>query len=128
MMHIEGPWLTSIGKKKSKQKFRNAEAKRQYENLQREWEELKKRHGGQDERKHKSSRPRETLSAYTLSPPAGRETKHIPSLGTGMGVAPPARSMQYTGTKMLGVSQMHKSNIVPVFQEEDIEAIARMRR
>jgi hypothetical protein len=34
----------------------------------------------------------------------------------------------YTGTKMIGISQMHKSNGVPVFSDEEIKDIARMRR
>jgi len=36
--------------------------------------------------------------------------------------------LQYTGEKMLGVSQMAKSNAVPVFDTAHITDIARMRR
>lgn len=37
-------------------------------------------------------------------------------------------SQQYTGTEMLGVATMHKSNSVPVFRAEDAADIAKMRR
>jgi hypothetical protein len=38
------------------------------------------------------------------------------------------KEMQYTGDKLLGIATMHKSNMVPVFKQEDAEDIARMRR
>ena len=34
----------------------------------------------------------------------------------------------YTGGNIIGLAQMHKSNIVPVFKKEDAVDIARMRR
>ena len=34
----------------------------------------------------------------------------------------------YTGTNMVGVATMHKSNSVPVFSAEDAKDISRMRR
>lgn len=37
-------------------------------------------------------------------------------------------SMKYTGDKLLGIATMHKSNMVPVFKQEDAAEIARMRR
>lgn len=44
----------------------------------------------------------------------------------GVGAAKP--SMQYTGTNMLGIATMHKSNAVPVFSSESAEDISKMRR
>ena len=38
------------------------------------------------------------------------------------------KEMQYTGDKLMGIATMHKSNMVPVFKQEDAEEIARMRR
>ena len=35
---------------------------------------------------------------------------------------------QYTGTQMLGVATMHKSNAVPVFNTESARDISNMRR
>ena len=37
-------------------------------------------------------------------------------------------SRQYTGTKMIGVATMHKSNSVPVFSNEEAINISKMRR
>lgn len=35
---------------------------------------------------------------------------------------------QYTGTKMLGIATMHKSNSVPIFSQEEAIDVATMRR
>jgi hypothetical protein len=35
---------------------------------------------------------------------------------------------EYTGTNMMGISTMHKSNAVPVFSKESIKDISGMRR
>lgn len=57
-----------------------------------------------------------------------RSTRHIPSLDTGTGNAVKKQQTQYTGTAMLGVATLHKSNAVPVFSQEDAVDIAKMRR
>lgn len=57
--------------------------------------------------------------------------KHTPdykSISDGKGDTSKKESMKYTGTLIKGLSQMHKSNLVPVINEEEIHAIARMRR
>ena len=67
--------------------------------------------------------------SYTLSAPAGRSnTKHIPSLNTGLAVATAAPAKVYTGDKILGIATMHKSNAVPVFNNSDAVEISNMRR
>ena len=46
-----------------------------------------------------------------------------------VGVAPKQEPKQYTGKrKLLGIATMHKSNLVPVFSQEDAESISKMRR
>ena len=57
-----------------------------------------------------------------------RETAHYPSRGDGVGVAPKAEAKVYTGDKMLGIGQLHKSNGIPIFQQEDAKDLAKMRR
>lgn len=66
-----------------------------------------------------------------------REVKEeIPSLKTNATgcLTPRVEPMQYTGKrKLLGIATMHKSNLVPVFAEEDggsqyAKDLARMRR
>lgn len=39
-----------------------------------------------------------------------------------------AASQQYTGSQVLGISTMHKSNMVPVFSSEQAQDLAKMRR
>lgn len=52
-----------------------------------------------------------------------------PSLNSGdMGIASSKPRMQYTGTKMLGIGTLHKSNAVPVFSDEEAIDMAKMRR
>lgn len=128
-MHLEGPWLTTIGKKKGKQKFASADHARKARELEESWKELLKTQGVEaEERRRRRAMSAEPLT-YTLSPPPGRSTTHhIPSLVTG-GTHSTARVEKvYTGTKILGIGTMHKSNAVPIFSSEEADAIAHMRR
>lgn len=129
-MHLEGPWLSTTGKKKGQRKFRNAEAAQKARSAEAEWKALKERWGVEEqERKRNKALKAPAMSSYKLSYPPGREPKqHIPSRETGVGIAVKPADKVYTGTAMLGVATMHKSNAVPVFSEEDAVEIARMRR
>lgn len=130
-MHLEGPWLSTTGKRKGKVKFASAEAKRKSEQLDREWKELLKRQGiEQEEKKRKRALSAEPLSSvYKLSIPEGRNTTaHLRSVDTGLGNATLKPAKQYTGTKVKGIATMHKSNAVPVFSDEEAVDISRMRR
>jgi len=128
-MHLAHPALTMGGKRKGKVKFRNAEEARKARELDNSWNELQKKWGVEaEEKKRKRAMSAETLT-YNLSAPNGRATKHIPSRNTGeAGTGTYKASPQYTGTKMLGIGQLHKSNAVPVFCDQDAIDIARMRR
>jgi hypothetical protein len=68
------------------------------------------------------------LTGYKLSTPAGRETKQYKSLNTGEVGATKSAPKVYTGTKVLGIATMHKSNAVPVFNSEEAVDISKMRR
>lgn len=72
--------------------------------------------------------PKKEPLQYKLSVPAGRETRHIPSLNSGAGVATKSPAKIYTGDKMLGIATLHKSNAVPVFTNQDAVDISNMRR
>ena len=127
-MHLHHPSLSLSGKRKGKVKFRNAEEARKARELDASWKELQKKWDvDADEKKRKRAMAAEPLS-YKLSTPAGRSnTNHIPSRVTEGGSTAPVHKV-YTGTKILGIGTMHKSNAVPIFSDEEAQDIARMRR
>ena len=131
-MHLEGPWLSTTGKKKGKKKFASAEHKHKAEQLDKEWKELLKRQGiEQEEKRKKRAMTAESLasSGYGLAIPAGRNTTgHIKSLPFSGGACTMPAVKVYTGTMVKGIATMHKSNAVPVFSSEEAVDISKMRR
>jgi len=129
-MHLHHPSLSLMGKKKGKVKFRNADEARKARELDSSWKELQKKWAVEEaDKKRKRALTAETLS-YKLSTPAGRSTGHdVKSLDTGHTGAVRTKDIpQYTGTKILGIGTMHKSNAVPIFSDEQAIDISRMRR
>ena len=63
-----------------------------------------------------------------LVPPPGRETPHIPSRDSGIGVAAKRESPVYTGGNIIGIGTLHKSNAVPIFSQQEARDISAMRR
>ncbi len=61
-------------------------------------------------------------------PREGSSTKDIPSLGDGVGNAIAKPIQEYTGDEMIGIGQLHKSNAIPVFRNNDIKDLGKMRR
>lgn len=107
-------------------KFRSAEHKAQYLREQEEWSKLLKRHNIDPTKKTKNQ-PRVPL--LTDSKPYRRETEHIPSLDPeNMSPCLKKEPHRYTGTLIKGIATMHKSNAVPVINEEQARDISRMRR
>lgn len=127
-MTLAHPALTMGGKRKGKQKFRNADEARKARELDASWAELQKKWGVEaDEKKRKRAMAQPSLD-YKLSAPVGRTTtNHIPSRVTEGGSTAPVHKV-YTGTKILGIGTMHKSNAVPIFSDEEAVEISRMRR
>ena len=132
-MHLEGPWLTTTGKVKSKRrKFASADAARrarelklEWEQRQEEWKRLAPRFG--------SGKTSAVITKTSLTPqyPPGREPqRHIPSLNGGVDTGPALKPKDkvYTGTKIKGIGTMHKSNAVPIFSDDEAQDIAHMRR
>ena len=127
-MHLVGPWLSTTGKKKGKQKFRNAEAAQKARQAEADWKALQKKWEIEAESK---KRTRGLAAApYKAPPPFRRETPHIASLNSpdSCGVATVKPQQVYTGDKVKGIATMHKSNAVPVFSDEEAVAISKMRR
>jgi len=133
-MHMEGPWLSTTGKKKGKKKFRNADSANKARQNAEAWKALMDKWGVKDEDNRTSGKPVRkstwmgpTVNSRVVVDPR-RSTNHIPSLDTGRGIAVKKEVTQYTGTAMLGIGQLHKSNAIPVFSKEDAVDISKMRR
>jgi hypothetical protein len=118
------------GKRKGKIKFRNAEEARKHRELESDWHDLQKKWGVEQEKKKRKRLMDAEPLVYSLSTPVGRtNTHHIKSLDTGhSGPVSSKPTPKYTGTKILGIGTMHKSNAVPVFSDEEAKDISTMRR
>ena len=127
-MHLEHPALSYNGKKRGKVKFSNAEEARKARELDASWKELQaKWELDADEKRRQRALAAEPLN-YKLSTPVGRSNTHnIPSRVTPGSSTAPVHKV-YTGTKVLGIGTMHKSNAVPIFSNEEAHDIATMRR
>ena len=129
-MHLEGPWLSTTGKRKGKKRFASAEHARKARELEESWKELQKRWAieAEDKKRKRALSAPSLSSSYSLKIPEGRNTTaHIKSVDTGGNATLKAPNV-YTGTKVKGIATMHKSNAVPVFSDEEAIDISRMRR
>ena len=138
-MHLVGPYLTTTSYKKRKTKItKTALTNFQSEHLA--YNKQLKRQGRHSEQltleqyiDHKCgtlkvNTDKPVFTAYEPPKQYRRETPHIPSLSTGVGTAVKAPDKVYTGNKIIGIGTLHKSNAVPVFSNEDVIAISKMRR
>jgi hypothetical protein len=124
-MHIVGPWLSKVGRKRGKKKWPSAEAKQRAEALAESWKDLKHRHGVPD-KKQKANPSLTQTPRPVYRDSASTKPQSLNSWVTGAVTSKPAQ--QYTGDKMLGIGTMHKSNAVPIFSEQEAVDISRMRR
>ena len=131
-MHLEGPWLTTTGKIRSKRrKFASAEAAARDRELRAEWQQRQQEWARAAP--HFATQPSRAvlLTAPRISPqyPPGREPQAIPSRPDTPGaVAARPADKVYTGTKIKGIGTMHKSNAVPIFSDDEAREISSMRR
>lgn len=129
-MHLEGPWLSTTGKKKGPKKWASAEAKAKAQHLEAEWQAKLKQWGIEAEnkkRKRALSSPAISSSVGPRTPP-GRETDRIASRDTGWIPCTKKADPVYTGNAVVGISTLHKSNGVPVFSKQEAADISKMRR
>lgn len=130
-MHLEGPWLSTTGKKKGPKKWASSEAKAKAERLAREWRdreaEWKKLAPKFSSR---AVEPKKTSPLTSAGPkfPPGREPMAVNSLDTGWVTCSRPTDKEYTGTKVKGIGTMHKSNAVPIFSDDEAIEISKMRR
>ena len=128
-MHLAHPSLSLGGRKKGRVKFRNAAEAARARELDADWKKLKADWGVEAEQKRQRRAMAAEPLTYRLSAPPGRETQRIDSRDTGHAGAVCSKEIpKYTGTKILGIGTMHKSNAVPIFSDEEAIAIATMRR
>lgn len=126
-MHLVGPYMTTTNTKKRKEiKFRSAEHKAKYLAEKAEWEKLLKKYEIDKLRKKKV----QSKEVYKTTEVYRRETERYPSLNSAdvCGAATKAPAKVYTGTLIKGIATMHKSNAVPVFNNEQAIEISKMRR
>lgn len=129
-MHLVGPYLTTTGKKKGKQKFKSADHARKARDLDESWKELQKKWGIEaEEKKRKRALTSEVYKSSSTAYVRDTGPK-IPSLNSkdSCGVATKSPEKVYTGNNIVGIATMHKSNAVPVFSSEDAVEISKMRR
>lgn len=144
-MHLMGPYMTTTQYSRTRKK-RKVLSLDKLETLRIQWKQFNK----DCRRKHIHSAqflefkdyvaylngtykaPKRTAYLKAYEPPKLRETKHYPSLSNSIGGNGVRKEpMKYTGErKLLGIATMHKSNMVPIFEDNKEEAIeiARMRR
>jgi hypothetical protein len=74
--------------------------------------------------------PRDVAGTAVVTTPYRRPTERPPSLHGGIDTtwAPKTTAARYTGTQCIGISTMHKSNAVPVFNQQQAVETATMRR
>lgn len=103
-----------------KRKKRKPTAKQRQ--LAADWEALLKKY------EPKRSVPK-TAKPMVQQKPYVRETPKYPSLETFQGTCTkPVQGKVYTGTAMKGIGTLHKSNAVPIFNDQDAIDQANMRR
>jgi len=129
------PMYSTTGKKKGKQKFRTAEAANRARRNAESWNEILEKYDA----KVVVEKPKQvrTGSSKSVAPyrndwrsrvDPSRLTDHIPSRDTGVSVAARPADKVYTGDAMIGIGQLHKSNGIPVFRQEDAVDVSKMRR
>ena len=103
----------------NKRKFKSAEEKRQYEVYEAWSKELKA-----------SLKPVTKPKRLKIDYSFVRETPLVPSKEETSGSSTPRKETRvYAGERtLIGISLMHKSNLVPVFDKEHAVDIAKMRR
>ena len=79
-------------------------------------------------KKYEPKKPLAKVAEVKKPKPYVRETPHYPSLNSGYHDTSKREQQKYTGTAMIGIGTLHKSNAVPVFSSDDAKEISRMRR
>lgn len=124
-MHLLPPMYSTTGKKRGKAKFRNSAAAAKSRELDESWKALMAKY---ETKPVKPARKQTLADTYRLTVPADRDSRKYKSVDTGGGSTAPAARKEYTGDKMIGIGTMHKSNMVPIFSNQEADDISKMRR
>lgn len=129
-MHLEGPWLSTTGKRKGKQKFRSAAEARKARELAEEWEAKQRAWASVKPFSGHSGKSMKPVQNHSTAKSVSQDSNRIPSLNGGVDMTPALKAKEkvYTGTKILGIGTMHKSNAVPIFSDNEAKEISSMRR
>lgn len=141
-MHLVGPYLTSTNYRKRKDKVTQVQMAK-WQSEYKERCKFNKRLGlpketfeqyldvihGRVKKEHKFVPMKQ--QADPVMDRIRRQREQYPSaIGSGAAASTAKKEPQrYTGERrLLGIAVMHKSNLVPIFDQKDAEEIARMRR
>jgi hypothetical protein len=127
-MHLAHPALTTLGKRKGKQKWASSEQKKKAEQLDNEWKELQKKWqiDADDRSKKRALKAKPYVASVN---PRISEIRKIASVDSGhTGAVTIKQTPQYTGDKLLGITIVHKSCLQPVFTQQEAIDAANMRR
>ena len=137
-MHLLPPMFSTTGKRKGKQKHRTAAQADKARRNAESWQQLLEKYDvkpskvvvgkSQQVRTNNSKSVATSGSDWRSRVDPRRLTDHLPSVDTGAGLAARPADKHYTGDAMIGIGVLHKSNSVPIFKQEDAEAISKMRR
>lgn len=121
-MHLSHPSLSMNGKRKGIKKFRNADEARRARELDESWKQLQKKW----QPTVKSTGVQNKIPTLNYR---GKDANKPASIDTGHKGAVTVKAIpRYTGTKLIGIGVMHKSNLVPIFSETEAKDISTMRR
>lgn len=114
---------------RKKTKWRSAEEKQKHELLQMQWEGVLKRAEKLSTNAKKETKRDLVSSGYSLRIPTNRTgNTQYPSARETVQCGAKKPTQQYTGTKMKGIGNLHKSNAIPVFSDTEAQEISAMRR
>ena len=124
-MHLVHPSLTTTGKRRGAKKFRNSSTAQQSRSNTDNWNKLLAKYDVKPVASKKSK-----FTEYVPPKPVyrGAGEKIGQSLPFTGGTCPKPAEKVYTGTAIIGIGTMHKSNAVPIFSEDQAKDISKMRR
>lgn len=96
--------------------------------LAQDWQQLLARHSAPLERGARAHGLKKAKITDVKKPSPAVSVKSTDSFSGMRGVAALPPQKVYTGNKILGIATMHKSNMVPIFNDEAAVEVAQMRR